>query len=276
VPEHPPIRRPAVSRRALVLVGAGVLAAAAFLLGAVSEAQEKPGAASTAEPPPSPSPSPSRPQPTVTPTTAPVVIFDRGALSTDDPASLWAVVNKARPLTEQGYAPADLVTVPVPHTWPPELRREASAAVVTMFAAFTKSSGLDMQSLSSYRSYDSQVDVYDKGVQARGQTATDLSIARPGTSEHQTGLAIDIGALPADCSLDACFADTEQGSWLAENAWRHGFLLRYPAGKEPVTGYEFEPWHYRYIGPVLAAEMRDRGATTLEEFFDLGAAPAYR
>jgi D-alanyl-D-alanine carboxypeptidase len=194
----------------------------------------------------------------------------------DDPTSLWVVVNKIRPLRPMDYTPPDLVAVPVAHVWAPQLRKAASDAVVGMFAAFTAETGLRMQSQSAYRSYTSQLGVYNQDVAANGQAAADANTARPGTSEHQTGLAIDISALPGACSLRACFGDTPQGKWLAANAWRFGFLLRYPANKVPVTGYNYEPWHYRYVGVELATELHTTGVGTLEEFFGLPAAPDYR
>ena len=201
--------------------------------------------------------------------------FDKQALSLDDPASLWVVVNKLRPLTPDDYEPADLVDVPVPFVYQPRLRAGASQAVVDMFAAFTAETGMQMQSQSAYRSYSAQVSTYDSWVSSLGQKGADLTSARPGFSEHQTGLAIDIAALPAECSLDQCFAGTPQGQWAAANAWRYGFVIRYPEGQTAVTGYEYEPWHLRYVGPVLAAELHETGTATLEEFFALPAAPGY-
>jgi zinc D-Ala-D-Ala carboxypeptidase len=200
--------------------------------------------------------------------------LDRDRLSIDDPDSLWVVVNKLRPLQPADYEPSDLVDVPVPYVWAPQLRREASDAVVALFAA-AADEGLQLASQSAYRSYPTQVDVYGGLVNERGQDAADQTSARPGHSEHQTGLAIDISALPANCSLDQCFADTPQGKWLAKNAWRFGFVLRYPDGATPITGYEYEPWHFRYVGKDLAAAMHDEKVATLEEFFDLPPAPDY-
>ena len=81
--------------------------------------------------------------------------------------------------------------------------------------------------------------------------------------------------MPAVCALDQCFADTPAGQWLAANAYKWGFILRYPNGMDAITGYEFEPWHYRYVGVALATEMHDQGVATLEEFFGLPAAPTY-
>jgi zinc D-Ala-D-Ala carboxypeptidase len=213
--------------------------------------------------------------PTPTPTPTPTLTFDKTALSIDDPGSLWVVVDKLRPLNPSNYAAPDLVSVPVPYVYAPKLRKEASDAVVAMFAAFTSETGLKMQSQSAYRSYSAQVSTYNGWVAKLGKAGADLTSARPGYSEHQTGLAIDVSALPAKCSLAACFGTTPQGTWLAANAWKYGFLLRYPDGLTSVTGYEYEPWHYRYIGVALAKELHDTGVATLEQFFGLPAAPDY-
>lgn len=256
--------------------GAGVAAAALLLLCACAS-PAGPSAAPTA--PPSrpavdqPTTPTSVPEPSSTPTPTPMA-FDRDQHSLDDPASVWVIVNKRRPLDPVDFVPPDLVEVPIPYVWAPQLRREASEAVVELFAAAAEE-GLELASQSAYRSYATQVDVYGGIVNDRGQTAADQTSARPGHSEHQTGLAIDISAVPANCSLDQCFGDTPHGKWLAANAWRFGFVLRYPDGATPITGYEYEPWHFRYVGEELAAELHDEGTRTLEEFFGLPAAPDY-
>lgn len=215
------------------------------------------------------------PVPSTNPAFTPRPLFDGSALSIDDPTSLWVVVNKQRPLDPLDYAPGDLVTVPVTRVNPQPMRAEAAARVVELFDAFEAETGLRMQLQSAYRPFAMQRAIYTDYVASRGQEYADISSARPGHSEHQTGLVIDISALPASCTLQACFADTPQGLWLAENAWRFGFILRYPEGMTDITGYKFEPWHYRYVGDELAAEMHERGIRTLEEFFDLGPAPTY-
>lgn len=226
-----------------------------------------------------PSAAPSRSAtPSATPAPAPDSTADVAVAppaSIDDPASLSVMVNKLRPLQPADYIPADIVDVPVPYANAPRLRKEASDAVVAMFAAFQTQTGLQMQAQSAYRSYATQVDVYAGWVASKGQAGADLTSARPGHSEHQTGLAIDVSALPSVCALQACFADTPQGQWLAANAAGFGFVLRYPNGATPVTGYEFEPWHYRYVGIATAAAYQASGATTLEQYFGLPAAPAY-
>ena len=175
-------------------------------------------------------------------------------------------MNKLRPMNPQDFEPADLVEVPVEFTNEPLLRREASDAVVAMFDTARGEAGLELASNSAYRSYSAQEDVYD---------GDDLTTARPGFSEHQTGLTIDIGPLSGECSLEECFGETPEGIWLRDNAARFGFILRYPADKTAITGYTFEPWHFRYVGTELANEMRETGVTTLEEFFGLPPAPDY-
>ncbi len=274
-------------RRIVSLTVIGViLAGGALAVGTITGHATPSVTAVTASMTPSPTPTslpapvptatgPMRPSPTGSQQPAVVPTFNRSALSIDDPTSLWVVVDKGRSLNPPDYIPPDLVDVPVPHVWPPKLRAEASTAVVSMFAAFTAETGLQLQSHSAYRSYSTQVDVYNRDVADHGQAYADTSTARPGTSEHQTGLAIDISSLPAECALNTCFGDTEHGRWLAQNAWRFGFLLRYPADKVAITGYDYEPWHFRYIGVELATEMHNTGVTTLEEFFGLPAAPGY-
>ena len=239
------------------------MAVAALVVGYVTGLEPTGGASSAAGDEPTETP---RPAPNALPAPASVDTFDRAARSVDDPASIWVVVNKLRPLNPEDYEPDDLVEVDVEHTWEPELRQEASDAVVTMFDTALAEAGLELASNSAYRSYFAQEEVYD---------GDDLTTARPGYSEHQTGLSIDIGAVSGDCSLSECFGDTPEGIWLRDNAWRFGYILRYPADKTAVTGYSFEPWHFRYVGTDLATEMHDTGVTTLEEFFGLPAAPDY-
>ncbi|MET0725034.1 MAG: M15 family metallopeptidase [Leifsonia sp.] len=268
-----------VRRNRVIAVFVGfVLVSCAMGAGALSGAHGADGGGSGAaapDPTTTATPTPTRPAPAVESAPTAVPTFDRHAHSIDDPASIWVVSNKQRPLSPIDYVPSDLVDVPVPHTWDPVLRAEAAAAIVGMFQAASTEAGLTLASNSAYRSFSSQTRVYENDVASNGQAAADMSTARPGHSEHQTGLAMDIGAASGDCSLDACFAGTPEGQWLAANAYRFGFLLRYPADKVAVTGFEFEPWHYRYIGIDLATEMHDTGVTTLEEFFGLPAAPGY-
>lgn len=265
-------------RRPLALARQGAVGVAiAIVLSACSQGgapgAEAPTPTTTAIPAPEQSPTATA-TPTPEPTPTPTPTFDRAGRSIDDPASLWVVANKLRPLQPLDFAPGDLRTAAIPYVYEPVLRDEAATAAEQLVAAAT-AEGIALTAQSSYRSYASQQRVYAGWVAQLGQAAADLTSARPGHSEHQTGLSIDFSAVPASCTLDQCFAETPQGRWLAENAWRFGFHLRYPDGATPVTGYEFEPWHYRYVGVELAAELRETGIRTLEEFFGLPAAPDY-
>jgi D-alanyl-D-alanine carboxypeptidase len=175
-------------------------------------------------------------------------------------------VNKKHPLTPVDYAPTDLVYPDLPNPNHQPLRRPAADALMRLSAAAGKA-GLALSIESGYRSYQTQVEVYGGWVAARGQAAADEVSARPGTSEHQTGLAVDLAAVPPNCSLAGCFGTTPHGTWLAANAWRNGFLLRYPADKVGVTGYDYEPWHFRFVGVALATKLHRDRRETLEEFF---------
>ena len=257
---------PAVQRRrmtvAIVLILA-LLAVAVVVVGVVVGANANAGAEATATPTPTETP---RPAPAEAAPPATVDTFDRTAHSLDDPMSIWVVVNKLRPMNPQDFEPEDLVFVDVEQTFEAYMRQEASDAIITMFDAAANEADLFLASNSAFRSYESQENIYD---------GDDTLTARPGFSEHQTGLTMDIGASSGECSIEACFGELPEGIWLRDNAYRFGFILRYPADKTAVTGYEYEPWHFRYVGVPLATEMRDRGITTLEEFFGLPAAPSY-
>lgn len=226
-------------------------------------------AASTASPTPttdiSNAPAPTTPQAT----TSNVSSFNKTQYSTTDASSIWVIANKKFPLPS-GYAPAKLVTPNVP------LRLEASAeqmhvSAVTappleaLFAAANKA-GVSIKLSSGYRSEALQKQFYDSYVAKDGQAAADTYSARPGTSEHQTGLAVDIMAANNKCSLETCFADTPEGQWLKAHAHEYGFIIRYLDGKQAITTYQYEPWHIRYVGPELATELA-KNNLTMEEFF---------
>lgn len=185
--------------------------------------------------------------------------FDKTLYSTSDPASPWIIVNKVAPIPSS-YSPADLTNVSIGG----QLRKEANSNLNQLL----KSSNEDkvvLKSISSYRSYSRQQTLYSNYVAKDGQIKADTYSARPGHSEHQTGWAIDFGS--TSCDLQECFGNTEAGKWLANNSYRFGFILRYPIDKEPITGYQYEPWHYRYVGVELAKELFET-KLTMEEFFD--------
>lgn len=194
--------------------------------------------------------------------------FDKSQFSLEDPASKWVVVNKTRPLNPTDYVPSGLITVGSGQ----KMRSEAAIALGKLQGAAGKE-GLTITAASGYRSYNTQVQVYNSEVQAYGQAVADTESARPGTSEHQTGWAVDVAG--GGCSIENCFADTAEGKWVAQHASEYGFILRYPEGKQDITGYRYEPWHLRYIGVELSQEMAKQNILTLEEFFGLPAAPNY-
>ena len=149
-----------------------------------------------------------------------------------------------------GYAPSDLVTLidgPYRVSRAGLTLRKAAAAALSEMAAEARKSGITLVASSTYRSYDYQVGVYNRNVREMGQEAADRESARPGHSQHQTGLVVDFG------SIDDSFALTAAGRWMTANASRFGWSLSYPDGYEAVTGYRWESWHYRYVGKELAA-----------------------
>ena len=200
--------------------------------------------------------------------------FDKHQYSVDDPTSQWVVVNKQRPLNPKKYAPADLTTPDIDASDTEQLNATTAKALKSL-ADGARAEDIKLSLESGYRSYDTQVAVYGSEVKANGQAQADRESARPGYSEHQTGWAADLGAANGKCRLQLCFADTPEGKWLANNAYKYGFIIRYPNGKEQTTGYMYEPWHIRYVGKDLATEMHRTGTLTLEEFFNLPAAPKY-
>jgi D-alanyl-D-alanine carboxypeptidase len=187
----------------------------------------------------------------------------------DEVSSLQVVVNKHRKLNPQSYVPSRMVRIQGQ-----SLRAEAADAY-KKFASAAKKAGVSIVPVSGYRSYNQQASLYNNYVLQYGQETADTLAARPGYSEHQTGLAMDIGNPGGTCALDPCFANTPAGKWAAEHADDYGFIIRYPKGAEATTGYTYEPWHLRYVGTSLVEDMNDGGFLTLEDFFRLGAAPDY-
>ena len=122
--------------------------------------------------------------------------------------------------------------------------------------------GISLFVASGFRDYDYQVDLYNAYVKKDGKEAADTYSARPGYSEHQTGLAADINA------ADSSFEDTPEAIWLDKNCYKYGFIIRFPKGKEAYTGYTYEPWHLRYVGKDIAKKIHDAGGISLEEYYN--------
>lgn len=280
---HSSSLRRVITRR--TVLSAAVGSAGAALLAAcgtqgakghsASSTSSSPTSSPSVSPFTSPSESPATQTASATPTGSPSVSKAASASPAaarpsveSSPESLRCLVNKMRPFAQKDWAPSDLVDFEGQ-----QLRAEAAQAARTMMDA-AKAEGVTLTVSSAYRSYAVQQQTYQHWVSVNGQKVADQLSARPGYSEHQTGLAIDFSS-PEGCRLEECYEDTRAGRWLAKNAQNYGFILRFPKGQQAVTGYLFEPWHYRYLGKDLTARYVASGANTLEEFSGTGAAPDY-
>lgn len=190
-------------------------------------------------------------------------------LNIKDPVSQYVLVNKQNPLNPLDYRPEDLVADVVP-TISSDSAEERSVRgiikpdLVQMFAD-AKNQNLSLVMNSGFRSSQKQAFYYNNYVRQSGEAAANRFSAKPGYSEHQTGLSLDISYANRRCYLEECFGETEAGKWLAENAHKYGFILRYPKDKEEITGYQYEPWHFRYVGKEVATEIYEQ-QTTYEEY----------
>ncbi|WP_149095998.1 M15 family metallopeptidase [Paenibacillus terrae] len=195
---------------------------------------------------------------------------DGGTAIVTNATSDTVVVNKKRSLPV-GYAPDDLVEPKVPFSFegPHEkrhMRKEAAEALEKLFDG-AKKDGVELRAVSGYRSYKRQVSIFNNNVKTKGQEYASKVSAVPGTSEHQTGLAIDVSSPSVGNVLEQSFGASKEGEWLEKHAPEYGFIIRYMKGKEDVTGYVYEPWHIRYVGTDLAEDVAKQGMT-LEEYFD--------
>lgn len=184
----------------------------------------------------------------------------------NNPASVDVVVNKKHCIQPLLFAPDDLVEV-----YGAVISAKASDAFTALYNA-AATAGQPIRVTSSYRSYSTQVNTYNYWVSVSGTVGADTYSARPGYSEHQTGLAVDIAA--GGCALD-CFGSTSQYQWMLANAANYGFIQRYYAGSEAITGYSAEEWHYRYVGEAVAKDMKAKGIKTLEEYWNISGGEYY-
>ena len=196
-------------------------------------------------------------------------------VSLADPGRVWAVVNKSRPSDPVDYQPGALVAPAMRDISGGTLRADAATALAAMASAAGVAGAGDVALASGYRSYATQRSTYQRQVSSRGRAEADKVSARPGYSEHQSGLAADVTACSSSCADMGAFGGTSQQRWVAEHSWEFGWIVRYVDGRTPITGYSPEPWHLRYIGPELAAAYHEGGWQSLEEFFGLPAAPDY-
>lgn len=282
--------RPLVTAGVLTLLLTGCSTAGEPPIGSATDsatAHPSVSASISASPPVMSSPvtsssSPATPTPVTPPVTPPAsteeptasAVPDEPTLDHVSPDSVHVLVNKLNPLDPADYAPQDLRGPDVPASKASmQLRDEAAGAAEDLFAA-AAADGVDLTLVSAYRSYGYQQGTYGGWVERYGRAEADRISARPGFSEHQTGLAMDVGAADGACTLEQCFGDTPEGAWVAEHAAEHGWIIRYPDGAEDVTGYSPEPWHLRYVGTESAAGVVRSGGV-LETAWGFGPAPGY-
>jgi len=178
--------------------------------------------------------------------------------------SIWAIVSKTHPISVN-YTPTPLIIPNVltrtdKSVAERSVRSDIAKPMAKLFAGASKA-GYQLMIGSGYRSAALQKIYFDSLASSVGTVAANNAIAFPGQSEHQTGLAADISTVSQNCYLSDCFGATPDGMWLVNNAYKYGFILRYPLGKESITGYQYEPWHFRYVGIDLATALHQSGLT---------------
>lgn len=186
------------------------------------------------------------------------------------PEVIPVLVNKVNKLPES-YEPKDLIDPDIPFIFKEnsekrKLRMKAAEAIETLFAA-AKRDGVDLLGVSAYRSHSAQKALFNHYVTVDGYKLASTYSAIPGTSEHETGLAIDVTGGDGTCAAEECFEGTEEAEWLQNHAAKYGFIIRYPKGKDAITGYQYEPWHLRYVGKTIAKQIMSRDIT-LEEYLE--------
>ncbi len=245
----------------------------AALFAAISLAWAGPASAQT------PSPTPTAPASTSTPSASPTVTPITTTAPTPSPtptasinpidlaSSTLVVVNKVRPLNPINYVPKldKNINLAVP----------AADAYRKLKAAVAKAKMGTLCLNSGYRSYKTQVNTYANALRLYGKKVAEALAAHPGHSEHQTGLAADVSTTALGCRIGN-FGASKTSAWIAANAHNYGFIVRYPRNQQAVTGYQYEPWHLRFVGVELATQMRQSKITVLEKFWALPAAPNYK
>jgi D-alanyl-D-alanine carboxypeptidase len=256
------IRTRRVASRGVVAVSVALLAGLVLALGcggdgrpAEEAARATPSVSVTATPAAGTVTATPEPPATVSPTPAP----------TRPPSDLLRFVGKTGEPLPQDYVPPDLERLPpaVTDGGTRLLRAEAAAAFVRMAAA-ARAEGLTLVVVSAYRSYAEQAVTYQLEVARYGKVQADRQVALPGRSEHQLGTTVDLSTPRLGNRLDDGLADLPEGRWLEAHAWEYGFVLSYPDGQEEITGYRYEPWHYRYVGVEVARFIRQSGRTSTE------------
>ncbi|MCM1988292.1 D-alanyl-D-alanine carboxypeptidase family protein [Oceanirhabdus seepicola] len=185
-----------------------------------------------------------------------------------NPDHILALVNKKNKLPSD-YIPHNLVVPNVPFPFKSYhskklMRKEAAQALENLFKK-AEEDNIKIYALSGYRSYTRQESIFASNVKKNGLEKANQFSAKPGESEHQTGLAMDLTSPSVNNVLTQRFGQTMEGKWVKANAYKFGFIIRYPKGKEHITGYQYEPWHLRFVGKEAAEEIFNKNIT-LEEY----------
>lgn len=179
------------------------------------------------------------------------------------------LVNKTHPIDEN-YKPDDLTPIQYfasDRDAASRFMRKEPAEQFHKLVEAAKEEGHEIVMTTAYRSYGFQSVLYNNYVQQHGEAEANKFSAKPGQSEHQTGLCTDVASPSVNYQLTTDYGDAPEGKWLAEHAHEFGFIIRFPLGKEEVTGYQYEPWHIRYVGQPAADEIYEQGIT-LEEYLE--------
>ena len=199
-------------------------------------------------------------------------------LATGFAGSEWVVVNKHRPLSPLDFEPQvrEIQSSDSLDSSRGLELREVAAAALEQLAAEMYFQGVGQIFVNSaYRSFEYQSELFVEKVGQYGEAEALLRSAKAGHSEHQTGLAVDVSVPAQGCAIMQCFGDTVAGKWIAENAWKYGYVVRYEQDTTSVTGYTYEPWHLRYVGKDISRMYSEDGIHTLEEFWGYPAAENY-
>lgn len=177
------------------------------------------------------------------------------------PNNIDVLVNKNNKLNKF-YKPDDLVKLKLMYSNENKFLREVAALNFENLSKQAKKEGYTIIAVSTYRSYFYQNELFNYYVKYMGEDKALKASAKPGHSEHQTGLAVDVMGSNKDYNL---FEESDEFNWMKANAYKYGFILRYPKGKENITGFKYEPWHYRYVGKDIAKYIHENNIT-LEEY----------
>ena len=179
-----------------------------------------------------------------------------------NPENILVLVNKNNKLNEN-YIPNDLKKISLEYSTEDKYLREEAKLAFEKLSKDAKKKNYTIIAASAYRSFNYQEKLYNYYIETKGIEYADLCSARPGHSEHQTGLAVDVMGSNHDYDN---FEESIEFNWMKNNSHKYGFILRYPKGKEKITGFKYEPWHYRYVGTKVATIIYENNIT-LEEYY---------